>query len=222
VADGSGAVRKRTRLESDARRQQILDAARALLVSRPYSEVSMADLAEAAGVARGLLHHYFGSKRDLYLAIVRETVRVPTLPLPDADPAQAALQRWRVSVDRWVQMIEDSRELWIAADKARGIGHDPEVESILDESKEHIAEQALKAVGIDDPTPELRAIVRGFGGFTEELTREWLVKERLTKDQVRVLLAEALPMLVRDVVPLVIADDVVEDARARMQARPAD
>ena len=68
------------------------------------------------------------------------------------------------------------------------------------------------------------AIVRfahalGFGGFTEELTREWLVKERLTKDQVRVLLAEALPMLVRDVVPLVLTDDVVEDARNRMRGR---
>src|SRR5690606_33424180 len=78
VTTGGETVRKRTRLESDERRRQILDAARALLATRPYNEVSMADLAEAAGVARGLLHHYFGSKRDLYLAIVRDTVRVPT------------------------------------------------------------------------------------------------------------------------------------------------
>ena len=36
--------RKRTRLESDERRKQILDAAIEVLSTRPYSEVSMSDL----------------------------------------------------------------------------------------------------------------------------------------------------------------------------------
>ena len=197
-------MRKRTRLESDARRKQILDAAREVLSTRPYSEVSMSDLADAAGVARGLLHHYFGSKRDLYLALVRETVRVPTIPVPEDDPDLRALQVWEASVDRWLQMVDDNRELWLAADAARGIGHDPEVESIVDESKEVIAEQALKAIGIDDPSPAMRAMVRGFGGFTEELTREWLVRERLSREQVRILLSGSLPMMVRELLPAVV------------------
>lgn len=161
----------------------------------------MADLADAAGVARGLLHHYFGSKRDLYLALVRDTVRVPTIPVPEDDPDLRAKQVWEVSVERWLQMVDENRELWLAADKARGIGHDPEVEAIVDASKEVIAEQALEALGIDEPTPTMRAIVRGFGGFTEELTREWLVRGRLTREQVRVLLAGLLPMLVGELLP---------------------
>jgi AcrR family transcriptional regulator len=201
---GTRSARKRTRLESDARRKQILDAARHVLSTRPYSEVSMSDLADAAGVARGLLHHYFGSKRDLYLALVRDTVRVPTIPVPTDDPERRALQVWDVSVDRWLQMVDDNRELWLAADKARGIGHDPEVEAIVDESKEVIAEQALAAIGIDDPTPTTRALMRGFGGLVEELTREWLVRERLTREQVRVILSGSLPLLVRDVLPSVV------------------
>jgi AcrR family transcriptional regulator len=175
-----------------------------VLSTRPYSDVSMSDLADAAGVARGLLHHYFGSKRDLYLALVRDTVRVPTIPVPTDDPERRALQVWDVSVDRWLQMVDDNRELWLAADKARGIGHDPEVEAIVDESKEVIAEQALAAIGIDDPTPTTRALMRGFGGLVEELTREWLVRERLTREQVRVILSGSLPLLVRDVLPSVV------------------
>jgi len=206
VTGEQGSVRKRTRLESDARRKQILEAARDVLSTRPYSEVSMSDLADAAGVARGLLHHYFGSKRDLYLALVRETVRVPTIPVPEEDAEARALQVWDVSVDRWLQMVDDNRDLWLAADKARGIGHDPEVEAIVDASKEVIAEQALKAIGIEDPSPTMLALVRGFGGFTEELTREWLVRGRLTREQVRVILSGSLPMLVREILPAIVGE----------------
>lgn len=216
VAEGS--VRKRTRLESDERRRQILDAARHLLSTRPYSEVSMSDLAAAAGVARGLLHHYFGSKRDLYLAVVKDTVRVPNIPVPEADPERRATQRWEASVVRWLDMIEENRHLWTAALNAGGVGADDEVRAIVDAGKEHIAGQALKAIGIEEPTPTMRALVRGFGGFTEELTREWLQKERLTRDQVQVLLARSLPLLVREILPAVATtDDLVraDDPGAR-------
>ena len=201
--------RKRQRLDSDERRALILASARRLLSSRPYSDVSLADLAAAAGVTRGLLHHYFGSKRELYLEVVRSMIEVPRIPVPSADagdPDRLAAQRWEASVDRWLDFIEANRDLWLTAVNAGGIGHDPEVASILDDSRELVSEQALAAMGIDDPTPTVRALMRGFGGFTEEATREWLVRGRLTRAQVRVLLVGAIPMLVRELLPLV-ADD---------------
>ena len=148
----------------------------------------MADLAEAAGVARGLLNHYFGSKRELYLAVVRESVQLPAMPEADV---------WEASVDRWLQLIDDNRELWVAAISAGGVGADAEVRSIVDESKEVIAEQALRAVGVAEPTDAQRAVARGFGGLTEELTQEWLVRGRLDREQVRTLLVASLPELVR-------------------------
>lgn len=200
-ADGT---RKRVRLDHNERRGQILAAARRLLSARPYSDVSIADIAAEAGVARGLLHHYFGSKRDLYLEVVRDVVQVPIIPVPEDDPELRASQIWEVSVDRWLDLIDDSRDLWLAFLGASGVGHDTEVQAILDASKEVVAEQALKAMGVDTPTPTMLALVRGFGGFTEELTREWLVRKRLTRDQVRVLLATSMPLLVRHVFPLVV------------------
>ena len=178
----------RVRLDADERRRQILAAASELLSTRPYSEVSTADIATHAGVARGLLHHYFGSKRDLYLEVVRESVRLPSLPEGEL---------WEASVDRWLQMIEDNRSLWIAAINASGIGVDTEVREIIDESKELVAEQALRAAGVARPSDAQRAAARGFGGLVEELTREWLVKERVTKQQVRAMLVVALPTLVQ-------------------------
>jgi AcrR family transcriptional regulator len=195
------------RLEYDERRQLILDAARRLFCQRPYSEVSMADLAEAAGVARGLLHHYFGSKRDLYLDVMRELLQVPTIPLPDDAARLEGGQVWEASVEGWMRLIESNRELWLTAIGAGGTGRDPELEGLLDDARELTAVRVLDALGIDaDTAPvELMALVRGYGGLAQEVTREWLERGRLTRPQAKALLLGALPSLVDQVLPDVLA-----------------
>jgi AcrR family transcriptional regulator len=65
------------RLEPDARREQILVCAIRLFGDRPYPAVSTTDIAREAGVARGLINHYFGTKRDLYLEGGRRMVTIP-------------------------------------------------------------------------------------------------------------------------------------------------
>jgi AcrR family transcriptional regulator len=194
------------RLDYDERRQLILDAGRRLFCQRPYSEVSMADLAASAGVARGLLHHYFGSKRDLYLAVMRELIQVPTIPLPD-DASLDAQQVWEASVEGWMRLIESNRELWLTAIGAGGTGRDAELEEILDEARELTAARALEALGLDVTTApaELLALVRGYGGLAQEITREWLERERLTREQTSALLRAALPALLEQVLPDVLA-----------------
>lgn len=164
----------------------------------------MADLAEAAGVARGLLHHYFGSKRDLYLAVMREVLQVPTIPLPDSSSRLEAGQVWDASVEGWMRLIESNRELWLTAIGAGGAGRDPELETLLDDARELTAVRVLDALGIDATTApvELMALVRGYGGLAQEVTREWLERGRLTRQQAKALLRGALPSLVDQVLPL--------------------
>src|SRR5215208_6287592 len=53
--------RRWTRLGPEARREQILETAQGLFEERGYDGVSMSDVATAAQVTRGLVHHYFGS-----------------------------------------------------------------------------------------------------------------------------------------------------------------
>ena len=195
--------RKRVRLDYDDRHAQILGAARQLFCERPYSEVSMTDLAEAAGVARGLLHHYFGSKRDLYLAVVRHLVKVPTMPLPDVSPDVDAENVWELSVDAWMHLIEANQDLWLTAVGAGGIGRDAELDEILDEARELTAQRCLEALGI--PAAEVsdgtRALVRAYGGMAEEVTREWLERKRLTRAQAREVLRRTLPLLLDELLP---------------------
>jgi len=82
-----------TRLEAAQRRDQILDAANALFAERGYDEVSIEDIASAAGVTRGLVHHYFGGRKEVYLALVDRlgNVRVERLRPPRGRSPRARL-----------------------------------------------------------------------------------------------------------------------------------
>src|SRR3954447_20442807 len=86
------------RLEPDARREQILVCAIQLFGDRPYPAVSTTDIAQAAGVARGLINHYFGTKRDLYLEVVRRMVTIPA-SAPQMSTAGTLEERIGASVD---------------------------------------------------------------------------------------------------------------------------
>lgn len=194
----SAAAPRFTRLDHDERRAQILAAARQLFAGRRYSSVSMKDIADEAGVARGLLHHYFGSKHDLYLEVARDMLRLPALPLPQGASDDDV---WGRSVDGWLDLMQANRESWLAAMRAGETGDDPAMREILDEASELVAERVLEALGLDDASPELRAVIRCYGGFAQEATREWLERGRLTRDQVRVLLVGTMPLIARELLP---------------------
>lgn len=65
-----------TTAPQDALRAKLLDALRAELDVRPWGEVTMADVARAAGVSRQTLYREFGSRRELGQAcVLREADR---------------------------------------------------------------------------------------------------------------------------------------------------
>ena len=56
---------KRTRLSPDERRAQLIDLGARMLAERPLEQISVEDIADQAGVSRGLLFHYWRPKDGL-------------------------------------------------------------------------------------------------------------------------------------------------------------
>jgi hypothetical protein len=105
-----------------------------------------------------------------------------------------------------MDVVETNQEAWLAAIGAGETGRDRAMHDILNESRERTASQVITVLGLDEKrTPEVRAVVRGFGGFAEQITREWLQRGRLTKEQARVLLVGALPGMIEQLLPKVVA-----------------
>jgi len=67
----TSAQSKRVRASREATTQQILDAAEALFAKRNPSDVTVREIAEAAGVTHALVHQYVGTKEQLLDAVVR-------------------------------------------------------------------------------------------------------------------------------------------------------
>jgi AcrR family transcriptional regulator len=193
------------RLEPDERKEQILTCAAELFGEHPYAVVSTSDIAARAGVARGLINHYFGTKRELYLAVVRQSLRIPygaVISLPEG----SAEQRADAAVDCFLDMVSRQQKTWLTAIAPEGIGKDPEVEHILDEVDRAAADRVLEAMGFtrqDQNWDSYNALIRAYGGMVKAAGREWLVRGALDRTQVHTLLTRVLLTLIADVLPRV-------------------
>lgn len=72
-----------SRAESAGTRDRILTAAREEFSARGYDKTSVRQIAKAAGVDSALVHHYFGTKEQVFAAAV-EVAFAPALAAPDA------------------------------------------------------------------------------------------------------------------------------------------
>lgn len=193
-------MEKGRRLEPDVRRGQILAVAVRLFGERPYAEVSTTDIAAAAGVARGLINHYFGTKRGLFIEAVRVLVTIPAVAveqLPEGDLAT----RVDASVTWFLDVVSRHSTSWLAAVDGGGIGRDPDIRSVLREADDIAADSILTAVGLQHHEEAQRAMVRAYCGLAKATAREWLEHDVLSREQVHLLLSATLVTLVERVIP---------------------
>ena len=193
-----------SRLKPDTRRDLILDAARRVFVSSNPDGASTAEIAREAGVTRGLVHHYFGTKRALYLAVVADLAA--TLPeLVRTDVAELPVdQMVDANVTSWLDSIERDRDLWLALLGVEVVGRDPEIEAIMSDARDAVIDRMAgnQARGAE-PTDELRLVLRVFLGAAESAAREWAMHERASREQVHAVLKGTLIAMVGQVLPTV-------------------
>jgi AcrR family transcriptional regulator len=176
---------------SGDRRDELLAVGLRLFSDRPYDELVLDDIAAEAGVAKGLIHYYFGSKRGYYVAIVQEAARELRERL-DPDPALPPAGRLRRSLDAYLLYVEEHSAGYRTL-LGGGIGADPEVLAIRDGQRAFVLSLILDGLERSgDETPALRAALEGWLSFVEGVSLDWLTRRDLGRDQVRDLLMTAL------------------------------
>ena len=209
---GRRAVRPRVRLDLEERRAQLLELGMKTFAERTYDEVSIDDLAREAGISKGLLYHYFPTKRDLYLAGLR---RIADDLLARTDVSQrrdlAPIDRIRHGIDQYLSFVADRARAYTSL-MSGGIGADPEVASIIEGVRGALIERMFTGpesplAGGDHRTPLARAALRGWIGLAEAACLDWLTHGDLTQAQVRDLLVDPLLPTIRGAMGFSLAKD---------------
>lgn len=184
---------KRTRLSPQQRRAQLIELGTEMLADRPLEQISVEDIADQAGVSRGLLFHYFASKQDFHLEIVREASRSMierTAPDPDLEPFEIL----RDSIANYVDYVSEKRDTFISLLRGTASG-DPQMREVFEQTRTAMADRTLvQLAGLDmEVTPTIDLAVRGWIAFVEEATITWLRDPQITRDELIDLNVNALP-----------------------------
>lgn len=105
MQDGTNRGRKASR---ETRRQQLIDATIDSLAKRGYAETTMADVAEGAGLSRGIVNFHFESKDKLLVATLQFM-------------ADEYASHWRAALDRAGPSPADRLAALVEADFDRAI-----------------------------------------------------------------------------------------------------
>jgi AcrR family transcriptional regulator len=181
-----GIAGRRLRLQIDQRRAQLIEMGIDLFSRHPYENISIDGLAEMANISKGLLYHYFGSKRDFYVETVRAASRRLRL-LTAPDPALPPAARLRAAVDAHLRYIQEHGAVYSAVYRS-GLAIAPEIQSILEEHRAIMIHYILQALGVTKARPLLLAGLRAWVAMVEGASLEWIADPSVTRDDLRELL----------------------------------
>jgi AcrR family transcriptional regulator len=201
------APRRRVRLDNDARRAQLLELARGAFSDRSYDEVSIDDLAREAKISKGLLYHYFPTKRDLYVASLKEIADELVDRVASTPTDLAPIDRVRGGLDAYLDHVHTHSRAFVALMRG-GIGSDPEVAAVIESVRMRLFDRFLEGSAVATllrGEPRFEIALRGWLGFVEAASIDWCANPRLNSEQLRDLMADVLFAMMRTVVPSNIA-----------------
>ncbi|MER8047914.1 TetR/AcrR family transcriptional regulator [Streptomyces sp. NPDC094032] len=162
------------RLSVEERKRQLLDAAQTLFAHRAPEDVSLDDVAEAAGVSRPLVYRYFpGGKQQLYESALRSSADAleRCFAEPPAGPPTERLAR---VLDRYLAFVDGHDAGFAALLRGGSVAETSRTSAIVDEVRRAAAEQILRHLGVDRPGPRLGMMVRTWIAAVEAASLIWV------------------------------------------------
>ncbi len=185
------------RLQPEARRHQIVEAAARLISQRGDAAISTADVAEAAGVTRALVHHYFHGIDELLDAVVLRLV-ASVLEIEDAGTEIPVQQRVPRNVRTMLEMVEGNRSVWLAMVTEAG---PTESSPGLTSLREALLERMLvNNSDVIEDTAWARLCLGGYLAFSDSILRRWLLGDA-PREEVERALADVLLHLLLETIP---------------------
>ncbi|MEU5546844.1 TetR/AcrR family transcriptional regulator [Streptomyces sioyaensis] len=184
--------RRTTRLTPDQRREQLVGIGLEMLADRSLDELSTDEVARRVGISRGLLFHYFDSKRDFYRAVVRaECDRFTAATEPDGSLEPVAWMR--AFIAGFVAYVLEHRQVYLALVRGAAGSH-PAVTDIVGATRETVARRVhdgRRRLGMPD-APQAELATRAWMAFAEEAATTWPAEQPGARDELCAFIESSL------------------------------
>lgn len=168
--------KRATRLPRQARRAQLLEAARVVFVREGFHAAAMDDIAEKAGVSKPVLYQHFPSKRELYLALLdtgkEELIEAVSQALSSTENNH---ERVKATVKAYFSFVNDDSKSYRLIFES-DLYNEKAVRQRLQEADEACAIELMQVITQDTAISQEEANLLAYGliGMAQTAARRWL------------------------------------------------
>ncbi|MDT0391684.1 MULTISPECIES: TetR/AcrR family transcriptional regulator [Streptomyces] len=209
----------RRRMGVEERRQQLIGVALELFSRRSPDEVSIDEIASAAGISRPLVYHYFPGKLSLYEAALQRASDdlAARFVEPHEGPLGARLLR---VMHRYFDFVDEHGPGFSALMRGGPAVGSSTTNALVDSVRQAAYVQILSHLGVTDPPARLELVVRSWISLAESTALIWLDGRRIPREELE-------PQLVNDFAALAAVSAAYDEEMAALLRRivadePAD
>ncbi|HWU06948.1 MAG TPA: TetR/AcrR family transcriptional regulator [Streptomyces sp.] len=177
----------RRRMGVDERRAQLISVALELFSHRSPDEVSVDEIAAAAGISRPLVYHYFPGKRSLYEAALKRAADELAGRFLEAHEGPLGARLLRV-MRRFFDFVEEHGPGFAALVRGGPAGGSSAADALAEAVRRAAYEQIVAHLGVASPSARLEFVVRSWVSLAETTALLWLDGKRIARAELELQL----------------------------------
>ncbi len=215
----------------EERRQQLISVALELFSHRSPEDVSIDEIAAAAGISRPLVYHYFPGKQSLYEAALRRAADELAGRFVEPREGPLGVRLLRV-MGRFFDFVDDHGPGFSALMRGGPAVGSSTTNAMIDDVRQAAYEQILAHLGITDPPARLAMVVRSWVSLAESTALIWLDGREIPRAELELQLVhdfaalaavsaaydEEMARILLDILALEPADGLFADLIVRLAA----
>ncbi|MGW2508512.1 TetR/AcrR family transcriptional regulator [Streptomyces scopuliridis] len=177
----------RRRMGVEERKRQLIGVALELFSRRSPEDVSIDEIAAAAGISRPLVYHYFPGKQSLYEAAVRRAA--DDLATRFREPREGPLGTRLLRVmGRFFDFVDEHGAGFSALMRGGPAVGSSTANAIVDEVRQAAYEQILAHLMVGNPPARLELVIRSWVSLAETTALIWLDGRRVPRGELELQL----------------------------------
>ncbi|MEU6390304.1 TetR/AcrR family transcriptional regulator [Streptomyces sp. NPDC046939] len=187
---------RRRRMGVEERRRQLIGVALELFSHRSPDEVSIDEIASAAGISRPLVYHYFPGKLSLYEAALKRAAEdlAQRFDEPREGPLGARLLR---VMGRFFDFVDEHGPGFsalmrggpaVSAGGSCALGTASATNALIDSVRQAAYDQILAHLDVAEPSPRLELVIRSWISLAESTALLWLDGRRVPREELQLQL----------------------------------